>query len=75
MSNGKSEGATTQQPTYRDIEITFPHIDDGTLADELEEIVRNQDELDLDGKQMLIYNARIDKSEITAEIGVKVDDE
>lgn len=71
MSNTRS-----QQPTYRDIDVAFPHTAGTTgLVDALKEIIRAQDEFNLDDEAFIIRRAEITVTEIQADLSIEVADD
>lgn len=66
---------TTSEQTYKNLSVSFPYADDGELTEVLKQIIRDQEEFDLDGREFLIERVEADRDGIDADIAVRVDDE
>lgn len=70
-----NEKATTSQPTYQQMHLTFPHADSGELAGFLEEIIREQDVFDFEGREFSIHSAVIEPDRVEVDIAVREEDD
>lgn len=64
------DGSVRGVESYVTVQFHHDHSDDRRVIDLLEEIVRDQGELDLEGKDIDVMRSEIENGQITTEIAV-----